>query len=180
MLAGYHPSRRPVGTAYDRARIGTRTARTSPERISGPRLSRRGAQAGGGLPTIESCYRRFDRGLKNAIFAFQPPWYKFEMRCPREAQPDSPTALGARTGRPRAMWFWGGGGRQRPFSRKVGVAHAERLHGTWVGALSRGTASDAHESTGTPEQVVQQAESAFPAQDRPISGACAVLGPTRC
>ena len=53
---GTTPSRRPVGTAYDRARIGTRTARTSPERISGPRLSRRGAQAGGGLPTIESCY----------------------------------------------------------------------------------------------------------------------------
>ena len=47
-LAGYHPSRRPVGTAYDRARIGTRTARTSLERISGPRLPRRGAQAGGG------------------------------------------------------------------------------------------------------------------------------------
>ena len=64
------------------------------------------------------------------------------------------------------MGFWGGGGRQRPFSRKVGVAHAERLHGTWVGALGRGTASDAHESTGTPEQVVQHAESAFPARAR--------------
>jgi len=43
--------------------------------------------------------------------------------------------------------------RQRPSSRKVGVAHAERLHGTWVGALGRGTAYDAHESTGKPEHV---------------------------
>ena len=27
----------------------------------------------------ESSSRRFDGGLQNAIFAFQPPWYKFQM-----------------------------------------------------------------------------------------------------
>eukprot|EP00964_Phaeocystis_antarctica_P069816 scaffold42462_cov58-Phaeocystis_antarctica.AAC.4 len=71
------------------------------------------------------------------------------------------------------MGFWGGGGRQRPSSRKVGVARAGRLHGTWENALSRGVASDAHESTGKPEQAFQSAESALLGQDRPISGACA-------
>ena len=74
-------------------------------------------------------------------------------------------------------------GRQRPFSRKVGVAQAERLHGNWVGALGRSTASDAHESTGKPEQVLQHSESALvPVQDRPHirgmrrSGSDEVLG----
>ena len=38
-LAGYHPSRRPVGTAYDRFQIGTKTARTSVEWIPGLRQS---------------------------------------------------------------------------------------------------------------------------------------------
>jgi len=34
----------------------------------------------GTCPTgIEPCRRRFDGGLQNAILAFQPPWYKFEM-----------------------------------------------------------------------------------------------------
>ena len=106
---GTTPSRRPVGTAYDRARIGTRTARTSPERISGPRLSRRGAQAGGGLPTIESCYRRFDRGLKNAIFAFQPPWYKFEMRCPLVRPSQTHLRRSARAPTDRGTWGLGEG-----------------------------------------------------------------------
>eukprot|EP00964_Phaeocystis_antarctica_P164197 scaffold141827_cov133-Phaeocystis_antarctica.AAC.1 len=89
-------------------------------------------------------------------------------------------ALGARTGRPRAMGFGGGGGRQRPSSGKVGVARAECLHGTWVDALSRGTASDVPGSTGKPEPAFQSAESTLPVQNRPISGACAVLAPTRC
>ena len=47
VLAGYHPSRRPVGTARDRAQIRTKAASTSPEWIPGLRLPRRGAQAGG-------------------------------------------------------------------------------------------------------------------------------------
>ena len=47
-------------------------------------------------------------------------------------------------------------------------------------ALSRGVASDTHGSTGKPEPAFQSAESALPVQDRPKSGACAVLGPTRC
>ena len=43
VLAGYPPSRRPVETARDHAQIGTKTARTRPEWISGLRLPRRGA-----------------------------------------------------------------------------------------------------------------------------------------
>ena len=66
----------------------------------------------------------------------------------REAQPDSPRAPGSHTGRLRHVWFWRGGGRQRPSSRKVGVAHAERPPSTWVGALSNGAASDAPDLPG--------------------------------
>ena len=82
VLAGYHPSRRPVGTAYDRAQIRTKAASTSPEWISGLRLPRRGAQAGVAPPATEYCGTRFGDGLQNAILAFQPPWYKFETPCP--------------------------------------------------------------------------------------------------
>ena len=73
MLAGYHPSRRPLGTAYDRSQIGTKAARTSIEWIPGLRLPRRGAQGGVAPPATEYCGRRFDGGLQNAILAFQPP-----------------------------------------------------------------------------------------------------------
>jgi len=58
------------------------------------------------------------------------------------------------------------------------IAHAERRPSTWVGALSRGAASDAHESTGKPEPAFQSVESELLVQDRPISGACAVLALT--
>ena len=43
VFGGYHPSRRPVGTTHDRAQIGTKAARNSPEWISGLHLDRRGA-----------------------------------------------------------------------------------------------------------------------------------------
>ena len=76
------------------------------------------------------------------------------------------------------MGFWEGGGKQRPSRWNLAIAHAERLHGTWVNALSRGAASDAHGSTGKPEPAFQSAESELPVQDRPISGACTVLGLT--
>ena len=82
VLAGYHPSRRPVGTAYDRSQIGTKTARTSLEWIPGLRLPRRAAREGTCPAGIESSSRRFGRRLQNAILTFQPPWYKFEMPCP--------------------------------------------------------------------------------------------------
>ena len=62
------------------------------------------------------------------------------------------------------MWFGRGGDRQRPSCWKVGVARAECLHGTWVDALSRGVASDAHGSTGKPEQAFQRTESVLPVQ----------------
>ena len=61
----------------------------------------------------------------------------------------------------------------------MAIAHAERFHDTWVGALSTGVASDAHASTGKTESVFQSAESALPVLDRPKSRACAVLAPMR-
>ena len=72
------------------------------------------------------------------------------------------------------------GGKQRPSQWKLVIARAERFHDTWVGALSRGAASDAHASTGKTEPAFQSAESALPVLDRPKSRACAVLAPTRC
>ena len=63
----------------------------------------------GGLPTIESCYRRFDRGLKNAIFAFQPPWYKFEMRCPLVRPSQTHLRRSARAPVDRGPWGFGEG-----------------------------------------------------------------------
>eukprot|EP00964_Phaeocystis_antarctica_P069815 scaffold42462_cov58-Phaeocystis_antarctica.AAC.3 len=60
------------------SRIGTKTARTSPEWIPGLRLPRRGAQGGVAPPATGYCYRRSGGGLQNAILAFQPPWYKLE------------------------------------------------------------------------------------------------------
>ena len=75
------------------------------------------------------------------------------------------------------MGFWEGGGKQRPSRWKLAIAHAECLHGPWVDALSRGAASDVPGSTGKPEPAFQSAESTLPVQNRPISGACAVLAP---
>ena len=96
------------------------------------------------------------------------------------ARPDSPRTLGAHTGRSRPWESEEGGGKQRPPQWKLAVAHAERFHGTWANALSRGAASDAHASTGKPEPAFESAESALLVLDRPKSRACAVLAPTRC
>ena len=74
------------------------------------------------------------------------------------------------------MGAWVGGGKQRPALWRSAIARAERRHSTWVGALSRGAASDVHGSTGKPEPAFQSAESELLVQDRPISGACTVLG----
>lgn len=82
VLAGYHPSGRPVGAAYDRDRIRTKAASTSPERVSGLRLPRRAARDGTRPTGTEYCCRRFGGGLQNAEIAFQSPWYKFETPCP--------------------------------------------------------------------------------------------------
>ena len=78
VFGGYHPSRRPVGTAHDRTRIGTKTARTSPEPISGLHLPRRAARDGTCPMGIESSSRRFDDRLQNAEIAFLGGWYKLE------------------------------------------------------------------------------------------------------
>lgn len=181
VLAGYHPSGRPVGAAYDRDRIRTKAASTSPERVSGLRLPRRAARDGTRPTGTEYCCRRFGGGLQNGELAFQSPWYKFETPCPLVRPSQTHLWRSARAPVDRGPWGLGeGGGRQRPPSGKVGVGHAERLHGTWVGALGRGTASDVPGSIGKPEPALQSAESPLPVQNRHIFGAWAVLAPTRC
>ena len=98
----------------------------------------------------------------------------------QETHPDWPRAPGSHIDRLRHVWFWRGGGKQRPSCSKVGVGHSEGCPSTWVTVLSRGAASDAHGSIGKPEPAFQSAESTLPVQNRTISGACAVLAPTRC
>ena len=46
VFAGYHPSKRTIGTTHDRGQIGAKPAWTSPESILRHRLGRRGAQTG--------------------------------------------------------------------------------------------------------------------------------------
>ena len=72
------PSRRAIGTTYDRAQIRTNPTPGSSERISGSRDPRRGPQGGVAPPAIGHCRRRSGGGLQNAIITFQPPWYKLE------------------------------------------------------------------------------------------------------
>ena len=52
----------------------------------------------------------------------------------------------------------------------MAIAHAERLHSTWVNTLSRRAASDAHGSTGKPEPAFQSAESDLSLKDRTRKG----------
>jgi hypothetical protein len=70
VLGGYHPSRIPTRTIRDRLQIGTKTALTSTEWISGLRIARRGDQAGVGLPTTGYCSRRSGGGTKKTEIAF--------------------------------------------------------------------------------------------------------------
>ena len=44
-----------------------------------PRTSPWGPERRTPPSNTEPCSRRFGMGLQNAILAFQPPWYKFEM-----------------------------------------------------------------------------------------------------
>ena len=64
----------------------------------------------------------------------------------------------------------GGGDKQRPSRWKLAIAHAERLHCTWVNPLGRGSASDVHRSTGKPEPAFQSAESDLSLKDRTRKG----------
>ena len=135
-----------------------------------------------GAPYVPTCCHQQSvprRCVHNACDIF-PLVQILDALSTREAHPDCPRAPGSHTCRLRHVWFWRGGGKQRPSSWKVGVGHAERRPSTWVGALSRGAASDAHESTRKPEPAFQSVESTLLVQNRPISGACAVLAPTRC
>ena len=124
-MAGYHPSRRPVGTAYDRSQIGTKTARTSLEWIPGLRLPRRGAQGGVAPPATGYCYRRSGGGLQNAILAFQPPWYKFTVS---PSSPYIPIAPWLRRASPGPWWstekaFWTRSSRLLAKAEALGSIH---------------------------------------------------------
>ena len=114
VLGGYHPSRIPTRTIRDRLQIGTKTALTSTEWISGLRIARRGAQAGVAPPATGSSRRRSGGGLQNAEIAFLGDWYKLETPWPLDRP--SQTHLGASARAPadcRIWGFWEGGGKQR-------------------------------------------------------------------
>ena len=121
VLAGYHPSGRPVGAAYDRDRIRTKAASTSPERVSGLRLPRRAARDGTRPTGTEYCCRRFGGGLQNAELAFQSPWYKFETPCPLVRPSQTHLWRSARAPVDRGPWGLGEGvvGRDHPPGRSA-------------------------------------------------------------
>ena len=91
----------------------------------------------------ESPSRRSGGGLQNAKITFRRGWTVFTNWRHHSHSRGPPRLVQgprrAHTGRLRHVWFWIGGDRQRPSSRKVGVARAGRLYGTWANALSRGT-----------------------------------------
>jgi hypothetical protein len=102
VLAGYHPSKRPGGTVYDRAQIRTKAARTSPERIPGPRLPRRGPQDRARPAGWQSCLGRLPKPPENDKIAFRRDWHKLEMPQPprrpaqtRTAPPEPASSIGA-------------------------------------------------------------------------------------
>ena len=82
VLGGYHPSRIHTRTIRDRLQIGTKTALTSTELISGLRIARRGAQAGVGPPATEYCRGRFDAGTKKTEIEFRWGWHRSETPQP--------------------------------------------------------------------------------------------------
>ena len=76
--------------------------------------------------------------------------------------PDSLRALGAHTGRSRHIGFWRGvvGTTRHDGGQPLRTpSEAERRPSTWVGALGRGAASDAHRPAGKAEPAFQSAES---------------------
>ena len=81
-LAGYHPSRRPVGTTYDCAPIRRKTAPTKPKWMSGSRDARREPQGRARYPGRQSCLGRLPLPPENAKIAFRWGWHKLEMPQP--------------------------------------------------------------------------------------------------
>ena len=60
-------------------------------------------------PATEYCGRRSGGGLQNAILAFQPPWYKFEMPCPFVRPSQTHLGRSARAPTDRGTWGLGEG-----------------------------------------------------------------------
>jgi len=124
VLGGYHPSRIPTRTIRDRLQIGTKTAPTKPEWMSGSRIARRGDQAGVGLPTTGYCSRRSGGGLQNAGIAFLGDWYKLETPWPLDRP--SQTHLGASARAPADCRTWGFGKGVVSSDFPVEVGHCAR------------------------------------------------------
>jgi hypothetical protein len=124
VLGGYHPSRIPTRTIRDRLQIGTKTALTSTEWISGLRIARRGAQAGGGPSATGPCSRRSGGGLQNAEIAFLGDWYKLETPWPLDRP--SQTHLGASARAPADCRTWGFGKGVVSSDFPVEVGHCAR------------------------------------------------------
>ena len=118
-----HPTR-PLRTIHDRARTRTKTALTSTEWISGLRIARRGAQAGGGPSATGPCSRRSGGGLQNAEIAFLGDWYKLETPWPLDRP--SQTHLGASARAPADCRTWGFGKGVVSSDFPVEVGHCAR------------------------------------------------------
>ena len=102
MLAGYHPSRRPVRTTHDRTQIRTNPTPGSSERMSGFRDTRREPQDRARPAGWQSCLGRLPKPPENAKIAFRWGWHKLEMPQPlkrpaqtRQAQPAPASSIGA-------------------------------------------------------------------------------------
>ena len=120
VLAGYHPSRWPVGRIPDRTRTRTETPLTSPESISGLRVPRRGAQGGGGPPATGSSSRRSGAGPKNGEIVFLGGWYKLETPQPLSRHTQTGLGPSGRTPTDRGPYGFG-----------KGVVSSDHRHGSW-------------------------------------------------
>ena len=105
VFAGYHPSKRTIGTTHDRGQIGAKPAWTSPESILRHRLGRRGAQTGTYIsPSTlakSTPSRRGSSGLGRRRRAVRAPVGDATPPPPAPWQTGSMTG-GARAGRPSA------------------------------------------------------------------------------
>ena len=95
------PSRRAIGTTYDRAQIRTNPTPGSSEQMSGFRDPRREPQDRARPAGWQSCLGRLPKPPENAKIAFRWGWHKLEMPQPlrrpaqtRQAPPERASSIG--------------------------------------------------------------------------------------
>jgi hypothetical protein len=99
VLGGYHPSRIPTRTIRDGLQIGTKTALTSTEWISGLRIARRGGPGWRGPPNHRILYKDIRWRAQKCDYHVAAPLVQIGgAPAARLALPDSPRSLGSRTG----------------------------------------------------------------------------------